>query len=226
MTNRLGLGGVGDQRLAALEEEAVALAAGGGAHGQDVGAGGGLGHAHGADVLAGEGPGEVAGALGVVAGPVEVVDEEHRVGEVREGEAGVALRQLVVDDDGGRGVHAGAAVLGRDGDAEEAELAAAAEQGHVEGAVPVVLLGLGLDGLAHEVAHHLAEHAVLFGGVFQLFEGRSHRGREPTSPPPPSCRRPYHGRLTRRNVAVSPTLIHLARHSGVCASTWPTLTTL
>ena len=46
--------------------------------------------------------GQVARALLVVRRVVEVVHEEHRVREVREREAGVALGQLVVRDDRGR----------------------------------------------------------------------------------------------------------------------------
>ena len=120
--------------------------------------------------------GQVRRALIVVARPEEVVHEEHRVGEVREAEARVALRQLVVDDGRGQRVHAGAAVVGRDGDAEQAELAAAAEQGDVELALAVVLLGLGLDHVADEVAHHLPEHAVLFGRVREVEGGLRHGG--------------------------------------------------
>ena len=60
---------------------------------------------------------------------------------------GIGLGELVVRDHRGDRVHAGAAVVGGDRDAEQAELAALLEQRDVERARAVVLLGLRLDGL-------------------------------------------------------------------------------
>jgi hypothetical protein len=85
------------------------------------------------------------------------------VGQVREREARVAPGQLLVRDDRGGGVHAGAARLFRHGDAEQTELADAAQQRDVELSAPVVLLRLRLDLGAREVSHGLPQHGVLFG---------------------------------------------------------------
>ena len=74
-------------------------------------------------------------------------------------------------------VHAGAAVLGGNGDAEQAQLAALFDQSSrfsVAGAV--VLLGLGLDGLAREFAHRLAQKTVLVVGLQSNRFERERRG--------------------------------------------------
>ncbi len=149
----------------------VALAPRYGLHPEDVGAARRLGHPHRADPLAAQDLAEVLLALGGVRGPVEVVHEEHRVGEVREGEARVALGELVMHDDRGERVHPGAAVVRRHGDAEEAELTEAAEERDVELGARVVLLGLGLDDVAGEVPHHLPEQPVLLGRVLEVERG-------------------------------------------------------
>ncbi len=90
------------------------------------------------------------------------------MGEVREGEARVAGRELLVDGGHGGGVHPGAAVGLGDGEPEHAELAEAAEEREVEALVAVEGLGLRVDLGLGEGAHHLAQRAVLVGGVEEV----------------------------------------------------------
>jgi hypothetical protein len=119
------------------------------------------------------------------------------VGEVREREARVALRELVVDDHRPEGVEARAAVLAGDGDAEQAELADAAEQRLVQLRELVVLVRLRLHDLAREVADHLPEHAVLFGGVFEIEVGGAHAAETSTGPELGSAGFGWHGARLR-----------------------------
>ena len=127
-----------------------------------------VGHPHRADPLAAQDLAQILLALGRARRPVEVIHEEHRVGEVSEGEARIALGELVMHDDRGERIHPGAAVLRRNGDAEEAELTEAAQERDVELGARVVLLGLRLDDVAGEVPHHLPEHPVLLGRVLEV----------------------------------------------------------
>ena len=169
-----GLGAVGDEGLAAVEDVAVRVLAGDGGHAEDVGAVAGLAHAHRADRGAAQRPGQVAGALGRRRRPVEVVDEQQRVREVGQREAGVGVGDLLVDDDRGGGVEAGAAVGVGDGDAEQPELAGLTEQPDVEGAELIVLHRLLLDVAAGPGADRLAQHRVLLGRVQKARGQRGH----------------------------------------------------
>src|SRR3546814_13787015 len=69
----VGLAGVGDPHLAAVEDVAVALLVGAGAHADDVGAGAGLAHGQRAAVLAGDQLRQVAPLLLAAAVAAELV---------------------------------------------------------------------------------------------------------------------------------------------------------
>ena len=106
-------GAVGDERLAAVEDVVIAVALGGGAHAEHVGARFRLGHAHAADPFAGEDRRQDALPLRRRGVAVEVVHEQHAVGEVGEGEARVGGRQRLVDDHRRGRIEPGAAVAPR-----------------------------------------------------------------------------------------------------------------
>ena len=78
-----------------------------------------------------------------------------------------------MDDDRSGGVEAASAERLIDGDTEQAELAKLAKQRHVEGFVSVVFFGLRVDLSLGELAHHLPEGEVVFGGVEQLHSAGS-----------------------------------------------------
>jgi hypothetical protein len=65
-------------------------------------------------------------------------------------------------DHRGHRVHAGAAVFGRDRQAQEAQLGRPTQERHVQGLFLVVFFGLGLDLALHEVGDHLAQESMLF----------------------------------------------------------------
>ena len=81
--------------------------------------------------------------------------------EVREAEARVRRRQLLVRDDGGDRVHAGAAEALGDGDAEQSQIAEAAEERQVERLRAIGGGGLRLDLAFGEVANQLPERGML-----------------------------------------------------------------
>ena len=85
--------------------------------------------------------------------------------EVAEREAGIGVRQLVVDDAGGDRVHAGAAVGVGDGDADEAQAPELAQERRVERLRLVVLHRLRLDAGLDELVDRLAEELVLLGAT-------------------------------------------------------------
>jgi len=123
---------VGDERLAAVEDEVIAVAARDGLQAEDVGAHRRLGHAHRADMLAGQRLGQQPRALRRRGRPVEVVDEQQGVREVAEREPGVGPRELLVDDDRRHRVQAGAAVGLGDREPTQAEVTQLAKQAGVE----------------------------------------------------------------------------------------------
>jgi hypothetical protein len=172
----VSVGGVGDERLATVEDVVVTVASSGGRHADDVGAHRGLGHAHAADGLAADHIGEISLALLVIRRVVEVVHEQNRMREVREREACVALRELVMDQHRSGDVHACAAGVGRHRDPEQAEVAALAHEVDVERGATVELLSLRLHHVVDEVAHHLAQQMVFLAGVLELEQGRFFHG--------------------------------------------------
>jgi hypothetical protein len=111
----------------------------------------------------------------------EVVGEEHRVGQVRQAEARVRRRHLLVRDDRGDGVHARAAEALLHRDAQKPQRPELSKQRDVEALLAVMRRRLGLDLAQREAPHHLAQRAVLVGGVEQvghrLSTGRR-RGRD------------------------------------------------
>jgi hypothetical protein len=159
---------VGDEHLAALENVVVAFASRARLHRQDVGADLGFGHAHAADPLARADARQDPLALrraGVARG---VVHEQHRVRQIGESEAGVRGRQRFVDHHRGDRVEPGAAVLFGNRQAEQAELAGAAEEVVVETFFAIELLGLRFHLAGDEVAESLGEQAVLVGRREQI----------------------------------------------------------
>ena len=110
-----------DPELAAGQAPAGAGALRGGLDAGEVGARLGLGERIGRPALGAQQRGEVAGALGGAAVLVEQrrdqLDQAALVGD-----RGVAARELLHHDRIGQRVHAGAALSGRDADAEQAEL--------------------------------------------------------------------------------------------------------
>ncbi len=180
-------GAVGDPHLGAVQHPAVAIGDGGRLHREDVRPHRRLAHAHAADPAPGAGVRQDARALLVVAVHRQVVHEQHRVREVREGEARVGGGQLLVDDHGGDRVHACAAEALRDRDAEDAQVAQAAEEREIEGLAPVRLGRLRVDLPFCELADRLAQRAVLVGGGEEV--GHAPRSTRRLRPPPrrPGC---------------------------------------
>mmetsp|Transcript_22029 Transcript_22029/g.73071 ORF Transcript_22029/g.73071 Transcript_22029/m.73071 type:complete len:295 (-) Transcript_22029:55-939(-) len=157
---------VGDPHLGSVEQPApVRLLLCPRAHPQHVRPRLRLRHAHAADRFARARGREPGGLLLGGAVAREVVDEELRVGQVREAEGRVRRRELLVHDAGRRRVHARAAVLGVDGHAEQPELAGAAKERVVEPLRPVELERLRLHLVPHERGAQLAERIVLRGRV-------------------------------------------------------------
>ena len=95
----------------------------------------------------------------------QVVDEELRVGQVRQAEGRVRGRELLVHDARGAGIHAGTAIIGVDGDSEEAELTSAAKEGGVECLVAIVLERLRFHLAGDKRRAELTESAVLLRRV-------------------------------------------------------------
>ncbi len=166
-------GAVGDPHLGAVQHVDVAIAGRGGLHAEHVGADGRLAHAHAADLLARAGVGQVACALHVAGVLVEVVHEQHRVGEIGERESRVCGGELLVDDDGGYRVHLGAAELLGHRDAEDAEVAELPEERDVQRLGAVVLRGLRIDFALDELADGAAQRRVLLGRIEDVGHARA-----------------------------------------------------
>eukprot|EP00962_Isochrysis_galbana_P051791 scaffold23218_cov112-Isochrysis_galbana.AAC.1 len=118
-------------------------------------------HPHSTHSLAGAGGGQPRLALLGGAVTRQVVREELRVRQVRQAEGRVRRGQLLMNDRRGRRVHPGATVLGRDGDAEQAQLARPAKEGLIEPLLPVVHQRLRFNFLPHKRGAQRAERRVL-----------------------------------------------------------------
>ena len=152
---------VGDPLLGAVEDPAVAVAAGGGAHAARVRAEVGLGEAEAADRLARRQGREPAVALLLRA---EGVDRVHHQAALHRDEAaqpGVAALELLHDQAVGDVVQAGQVVL-VDGGAEQVELGHLGHQLDRETAVAVALFDDRFEPLVDPGAHGVAHQALLF----------------------------------------------------------------
>mmetsp|Transcript_29898 Transcript_29898/g.96477 ORF Transcript_29898/g.96477 Transcript_29898/m.96477 type:complete len:247 (-) Transcript_29898:108-848(-) len=158
----VGDGSICDPHLAAVEfPGTIGKAQGGSAHAEHVRAMIWFRHPHSTHSLAGAGGGQPRLALLGGAVTRQVVREELRVRQVRQAEGRVRRGQLLMNDRRGRRVHPGATVLGRDGDAEQAQLARPAKEGLIEPLLPVVHQRLRFNFLPHKRGAQRAERRVL-----------------------------------------------------------------
>ena len=125
-------------------------------HAEDVCSSAWLGHAHPTNPFAAEHLRQIFCPECGTGGEVEVVYEQHRVGQIGETEARVGLRELVVDDHGSDGIHACASVLVGNRDPQQAQLTELAEQLNVECAEFVMFRSLRLNFILREFSHHFA----------------------------------------------------------------------
>ncbi len=178
----VGVTGVGDEDLGAVEDPLVTLTDRRGPGAAGVGPGRGLGQAEGAKGRALGQRDEVFHLLLFGAEQVDRVGTEGQVG--REGDTGRAAdpRQFLDGDGVADVVGAGAAVFLGEDDAGEAEFAQAIEhQGAVEMLLLVALGGRGGDLGLGELAYHVTEQ-VLFFGQFK-FHGNTPVGWYSALPP-------------------------------------------
>ena len=141
----LGDGTVGDPHLGAVEDVTVAALVGARRHGDDVGAGAGLGHGERADMLAGDQLRQVCALLRLAAVAADLVDAEVGMGAVGQPDGGGGARHLLHGDAMLEIAEAGAAVLLLDRDAVQAEGAHLGPQVAREGVGPVDLVGARRD---------------------------------------------------------------------------------
>ena len=179
---RPGLPGVGDEALAAVDHPLAAVGAvvafepGRRARAAGVRAGAGLGQPVRADDLAAGHRDEVAVLLLLRAGEVQRAAAQRGVGGDDEPERAPHPRDLLDRDGVGERVHAGAALVLGDRDAEPAHLAQPADDLDREAVLSLVLLDDRRDLVLHEVADRRPEQLVLRREV------QVHRP-EPTSRP-------------------------------------------
>jgi len=154
---------VGDPRLLPVEDVDVAAAERCAPHGGHVGAGSGLGEPEAGELLAASLRHEPALllVLGAVAEQRQRVEADvHRD---QRAERGLAAFDLLARERLGHEVHARAAVLLRDDDAEDAELGEALDHVEVEVVVDVVLDRVRQDPLVDELPHGLLDVPLLVG---------------------------------------------------------------
>ena len=138
----VGLGRVGDPVLLAVQQVgAVGLADRGGQHRRNVGSGRRLGQAEAAQLLALRQRHEVALLLLLAAVPQQREGVQADVHRDQRAEGRLAPLDLLADQRLAHVVEAGAAVLGRDRRAQDAQLGHALDDPHVEVVVDVVVLG-------------------------------------------------------------------------------------
>ena len=173
----VGVVAVGDEGLVAVEDPLVAFADGGGAGGGGVGAGAGLGESPGAEPFAGGEFGDVLLLLGFVAGEEDVVGAERIVRGDDDADGAIDGGELFDGEHVVDVAEAGAAVFGREDDAEEAHLAELFDDvvGEFGGFVPAE--DVGGDFAGGEVANFAAEGFLVFGEGEGEGERRWREGR-------------------------------------------------
>ncbi len=124
----MGIGPVGDPHLAAIEHIHITLAAGAEFHAHHIGAGIVLAHGQRANGLATDQAGQVALLLRVVAVAVNLIDTQVGVGTVTQADTGRGTADFLSGDDMGQIPQAGATVLLRDRDTQQAQVAHFAPQ--------------------------------------------------------------------------------------------------
>ena len=163
----VGVAGVGDEDLGAVEDPVLPLLVqhGGGLLALGIGAGARLGQAERADPLAGAQLGQVI--LLLLLGAVLIDGSAAQGGVGGDDNAGGAadLAHLLDGHDIGQNVRAGAAVLLGEIDAHHPQLRHLLDGFLGERLVLVHPLGQGLDFIFGEVTVHLAEHFLLSGKV-------------------------------------------------------------
>jgi hypothetical protein len=157
----LGMTGIGDEVLGAVEHPLVALAHRGGHQPGRVTAGAGFGQCPAAEPLATGEPGEVALPLFLGAGEVDVTGGERIVGRDRQRDARLACRQFLEDVDVVDVAEPGAAVALREDRTEEAEASQLLDDVEREGLRLVPLHDVRLDLGGGEVTHHLPDLLLL-----------------------------------------------------------------
>ena len=175
----IGQGAVGDEALAAVDDELIPVPLGEGEHAAHVGAGGGLGQAEGAQVTALKNRGHEALEL-LVGGLGEVQAAAVQRGGHGEGDAqgGVYLGDLFHCQGIFHVAQALAAVFLGIGQADEAHLAEVFVQVHVILPSFVPLQNLGSDLFLGEFAGHLLDRKLLFvqfkihGGIVSFLIGK------------------------------------------------------
>ncbi len=131
---------------------------GGQFHGDDVGAGVGLGHGQGANVLAADELRQVFLFLFFGAVAVNLVHTQVGVGTVGEANGGGSTADFFHGDDVRQVAHVGAAVFFAHGDTQQAHVAHFPPQVHGELVVAVNFLGARCDFGSSKAVDLLAEH--------------------------------------------------------------------
>ena len=158
---RVGERAVGDPHLGAVENVAVALLVGAGAHRHHVGARPRLRHRQRADVFARDQLGQVFALLGLGAVAAELVDAEIGMGAVGQAHRRARARDLFHRHAMGEIAEPRPAVLLLDGDAMQAERAHLRPQVARKCVAAVDLVGAGGDLVLGEAADRLAQHVHL-----------------------------------------------------------------
>ena len=154
--------GVGDELLGAVDHPLAVVEAGAGPRVARVGPGLGLGEAEGGELACrAQSAGQPLRLLLVGAPEVDRHRPERGVRGERDADRGVDPRQLLDAERVGEGVAAAAAVLLREGNAHEAELAELGDDLVGEGLGPVELLGDRGDLVAGEIADRVAQQPLL-----------------------------------------------------------------
>ena len=157
--------GVGDERLGAVDDPVVAVAGGAGAGGTGVGAAAGLGQPERRERTAGDEVGQEARLLLLAPEAEDRVDAEADPGAERDADGLVDAAELLDRDDERHEVAVGAAVLLRNDETEEAEVAHLRDEVGREVAVAVPLRDVRRDLRLGELAHDRAEVLVLLAQV-------------------------------------------------------------
>ncbi len=172
---------VGNPHLGAGQPIAVGDLLGAGLHAAGIGAGVRLGQAEAADPLAGGELGQVFLALVLVAIGVDRVHHQRRLHRIHRAVAGIDPLDFARDEAVGDVARIGAAILFRQRDADQAELAHLVEDFAVG-----LFLEIGLGDARHQLvlrigARGVADHALVFGELLieheRIVPLESHRGR-------------------------------------------------
>ncbi len=159
---RLGLSGIGNEALHAVEHIVVALQHGGGLLAGGISTGAGLGQTKSAQLTATEQIGQILHLLLLGAVGVNRITAKRGMGADNNGRGTAGLGNLLHAHGVGQVVRTGAAVLHGERDAQHAQLGQLRNGLLGETLLLVQLGGQGLDLVLCKFAIHLTEHLMLF----------------------------------------------------------------